>query len=135
MLWPSCCECQASSRGGPVQESSEIAYQGRRQTRLYGVRVPSGTNLRRCLVTVRQAEICGSSVARPSAAGADSLGYRAAQASPPLRPPWPFSRALRAAQARRAGALGVFPRKIHFPVAWMADLGREPERAASMIPS
>ena len=29
------------------------------------------------------------------------------------------------------GALGVFPRKLRFPVAWMADLGREPERAAS----
>ena len=74
---------------------------------------------------------CGSLVARPSAASAHSLGYRAAQTSPPLRPPWPFSRALRAAQARRAGALGVFPQKLRFPVAWMADLGREPERAAS----
>jgi hypothetical protein len=71
---------------------------------------------------------CGSSVARPSAASADSLGYRAAEASPPLRPPWPFSRALRAAQARRAGALGVFPRKIRFPVAWMADLGTRARR-------
>src|SRR2546421_3110969 len=80
MLWPRYCECQANAFGNEPPT-------------LCNCRLAGGD--------------CGSSVARPSAASADSLGYRAAQASPALRPPWPFPRALRA--RRRQLGLGAQP--------------------------
>ena len=78
-----------AARFGEVPEIAEQGRRCRQSTPLWRAAitqrpmfVPEGTPSRRA------AGDCDSSVARPPAAGAVSLGYRTAQASPPLRPPW-----------------------------------------------
>jgi len=78
MLWPRCCECQVSSRGGPVQESF--------RNRWAGSTVSASTPLWRAAITQRRMFVpegtpwrlargdCDSSVARPPAASAVSFG-------------------------------------------------------------
>ena len=98
-----------AARFGEVPEIAEQGRRCRQSTPLWRAAitqrpmfVPEGTPSRRA------AGDCDSSVARPPAAGAVSLGYRTAQG---------------------------FATATTSVVAWMGDLGREPERTASMIPS